>query len=169
MTDTDPLSGIVEQTADIVCTREPPVIPEGWAFERCADDRLIAVCGRNHPLAAQPSISSEDLGKAKWLLNRVGSVARRRFEDVALERDWPQDCRCQMIMHIPELTKEMLTTGKYLAVLPRSVALPWLAAAEVVELQTEIDSPLPPLGFLWSPDQAGTATTSFVLHLRRER
>ncbi len=31
-----------------------------------------------------------------------------------------------MIMHIPELTYEMLATGKYVAILPRSVAIPWL-------------------------------------------
>lgn len=169
MNDTDPLGGIVEQTADIVCTREPSVLPEGWTFERCAEDKLIAVCGRNHPFASKQTITTVELGQTKWLLNRVGSVARQRFEDIASEHDWPQECRCQMIMHIPELTKEMLATGTYLAILPRSVALPWLASEEVVELQTEIDNPLPPLGFLWSPDQAGTATTSFVTHLRRER
>ncbi len=169
MNDTDPLGGIVEQTADIVCTREPSVVPEGWTFERCADDMLIAVCGHNHPYSSLQTITTEELGQTKWLLNRVGSVARQRFEDIASEHGWPQDCRCQMIMHIPELTKEMLATGKYLAILPRSVALPWLASAEILELQTEINSPLPPLGFLWSPDNAGTATASFVTHLRRTR
>lgn len=169
MNDTDPLGGVVDQTADIVCTREPSVVPEGWTFERCAEDELIAVCGHSHPFAARQAIPTDELGQTKWLMNRVGSVARRRFEDMAAEHAWPQDCRCQMIMHIPELTKEMLASGNYLAIAPRSVALPWLASAEVVELQTEINSPLPPLGFLWSPDQAGTATRSFVTHLRNER
>jgi DNA-binding transcriptional LysR family regulator len=169
LNDTDPLGGIVAQTADIVCTREPSVIPEGWSFERCVDDELIAVCGHDHPFATQQIITADALGRAKWLLNRVGSVARLRFEDIASEYGWPQDCRCQMIMHIPDLTREMLATGKYLAIVPRSVALPWLVAAEVVELRTEINSPLRPLGFLWAPDQAGTATTAFVAHLRRQR
>lgn len=169
LNDTDPLGGIVAQTADIICTREPPVIPEGWTFERSVEDELIAVCGHNHPFAAQQTISAEALGRAKWLLNRVGSVARLRFEHIAAEYGWPQDCRCQMIMHIPDLTKEMLATGKYLAILPRSVALPWLVSAVAVQLKTEINAPLPPLGFLWAPDQAGTATKSFVAHLRRQR
>ncbi len=169
MIDTAPLGGIVEDTADIVCTREPSVVPEGWAFERCADDMLIAACGQHHPFAKRSAIGTEELGQAKWLLNRVGSVARKRFEDIAAKHDWPQSSRCQIIMHIPEQTKDMLTKGDYLAILPRSVALPWLAAAEVVELKTEVNAPLPPLGFLWSPDKAGTATRAFAAHLRRQR
>jgi DNA-binding transcriptional LysR family regulator len=166
MSDMDPLRGIVEQTADVVCTREPQVIPEGWVFEACTDDVLIVVCGANHPMAERKDIPIEELGQTKWLLNRVGSVARQRFEDIAIEHDWPQSCRCQIIMHIPELTKEMLVTGKYLAILPRSVSLPWLASGEVVALNTEVQTTLGRLGCLWSPDQAGLATKAFVAHLR---
>lgn len=169
MSDTDPLGGIVEQTADVVCTREPSVLPQGWVFERSAKDMLVAVCGRKHPFAEQKNIGPEELGQAKWLQNRVGSVARQRFEDIAMEHNWPQSCRCQMMMHIPELTKEMVATGKYLAILPRSVALPWLASGDAVELETDMNSSLPPLGFLWPPDQAGFATTSFVSFLREAR
>jgi DNA-binding transcriptional LysR family regulator len=62
----------------------------------------------------------------------------------------------------------MLKTGKYLAVVPRSVALPWLASSEVIELKTQMNAPLPPLGFLWAPDQAGPATTSFVTFLKKD-
>lgn len=169
MNDTAPLGGIVAQTADIVCTREPQVVPEGWVFEACIEDVLIVVCGKTHPLAQRLGITITDLGQAKWLLNRVGSVARQRFEDIAMEHDWPQGCRCQIIMHIPELTKEMLATGQYLAILPRSVSLPWLASGDVVALETEVQTSLPVLGFLWSPDRAGSATAAFVAHLRREQ
>lgn len=167
--DTDPLGGIVEGTVDIVCTREPSVIPEGWVFERCVDDLLIAVCGTNHPLAMASSISMKDLGDAKWLMNRVGSVARSRFEDLAAENEWDRSTRCQVIMHIPELTKEMLQTGQYLAIIPRSVAVPWLESGEIKELVTEINVPLPPLGFLWEKNRAGPATAAFVANLRKSR
>jgi len=134
LSDAEPLRGITEGSVDVVCTREPTVIPQGWFFERHVDDLLIAICGINHPLAAKTEITTEELGQAKWLLNRVGSVARDRFEKIASENDWQGSARCQMIMHIPEMTKEMLTTGKYLAILPRSVALPWLAAGLVKEV-----------------------------------
>lgn len=32
--DTAPIGGVTDGSADIVCTREPAVTPEGWTFER---------------------------------------------------------------------------------------------------------------------------------------
>ena len=167
--DGDPLGGISEDSADIVCTRRPSVVPEGWTFERCLDDALVAVAGHTHPLSRLPAVGPEDLASSKWLLNRVGSVARNRFEDLSAAGGWTQSTRCQVVMHIPELTKEMLLTGKYLAVLPRSVALPWLDTGLVKELNTEINMPLAPLGFLWRAGGAGSATATFAAHLRSLR
>lgn len=165
--DTAPLSGIVDGSVDVVCTREPSVIPEGWAFERRVDDMLIAVCGTDHPFAAAKTVATQELGHAKWLLNRVGSVARDRFEEMAQANAWPQSTRCPVVMHIPDLTREMLATSKYLAILPKSVAIPWLERGVVKELHTEINAPLRPLGFLWEQDRAGTATRAFLAHLRK--
>ncbi|SMX26595.1 HTH-type transcriptional regulator GbpR [Pelagimonas phthalicica] len=166
VSDTDPLGQIVDRSVDVVCTREPAVVPAGWRFHKCLDDGLIAVCGRSHPLAKRSKISNADLAEAKWLLNRVGSVARARFEEIAQAHGWPRESRCQMIMHIPELTKEMLATGKYLAILPRSVAMPWLDVGDVIEMETEISAPLRPLGLLWEQDKAGSATAALVSHLK---
>ncbi len=165
--DADPLGGIAEQSVDILCSREPAVIPEGWVFERCVEDSLIAVCGRSHPLAQQIEIVEQELGNSIWLMNRVGSVARERFEALAQRHAWPSTCRCNMIMHIPEMTKEMLDTGKYLTIVPRSVALPWLETGDVLALDTQVNTPLKPLGFLWNKDHAGKATTAFANHLQR--
>ena len=167
MSDTMPFVGIVDGSVDIVCTREPLATPEGWLFERCIDDILIAVCGRTHPFAKAADVSEQELGQASWLINRVGSVARNRFEEIAQANNWPQSGRCQIVMHIPDVTREMLITGKHLAVLPRSVALPWLERGEVKELKTKINAPLRPLGCLWEKERAGAATRSFVAHLKK--
>jgi DNA-binding transcriptional LysR family regulator len=166
ISDADPLAGIVEDSIDVVFTRKPPVLPEGWSFEACVADRLVVVCGRTHELAGNADITTEALGSSKWLLNRVGSVARERFEEIAIRHNWPQECRCQMIMHIPELTKEMLDTGKYLALLPRSVTRPWLGAGDVVELKSEVNIDLAPLGYLSKLDRTGSATETFLAHIR---
>lgn len=166
MDDGAPLAGIVEGSVDIVCTREPAVVPEGWAFERCLDDTLIVVCGPTHPFAGNEHITEEALGAGHWLMNRVGSVARNRFEEVAARNDWSQDVRCAMIMHIPELTLEMLNTGKYLGILPRSVALPWLQSGLVARVKTGMDKPLRPLGFLLQDQSPGRAATLFAKHFK---
>ena len=163
--DIDPFGGIAENAYDIVCTREPSIIPEGWTFERCMKDELIAVCGITHRFAFRCNIAIKELGQARWLQNRVGSVARDRFEEISCKGDWPWSARCQIIMHIPELTREMLLTGRYLAILPRSVATPWLRTGEVRELRTEINAPLAPLGFLWRKARAGSATSRLAAHI----
>lgn len=165
----DPLSRVTGDAPDIVCTREPSIVPEGWVFVTCASDELTTVCGKTHPFANRRSGSPEELGQAKWLLNRVGSVARDRFEELALAHDWPPSARCHIVMHIPALTREMLLTGDYLAILPRSVASPWLASEMILDLDTVVTKPLAPLGFLWREDRATPATTRFAEYLMRAK
>lgn len=163
---TDPLGSLAGSAADIVCNREPNVIPKGWVFDTCCEDSLIAVCGEGHPLANRSGITAEELGACKWLLNRVGSVARSRFEDLARKHDWPSSARCQVIMHIPFLTYEMLRSDAYLAILPRSVAAPWLEDGSVREVDADIAIPLAPLGILWREQNAGEAATRLANHLK---
>ena len=162
----DPTAALTDETVDLVCMRQPPVLPEGWFFEPCLNDQLVAVCGLKHAFAERRIIDVDDLGSARWLLHRVGSVARSCFEDLSREYGWTVESRCQVVMHIPSLTHEMLATGRYVAILPRSVALPWLADGSVVELDTVVTRPLPPLGVLWKRDTAPTATARFAAHLK---
>jgi DNA-binding transcriptional LysR family regulator len=162
-----PLTGISENSADIICTREPEVIPKGWQFRRCRGDALIVVCGRSHPLADVASPSLEQLGESRWLMNHVGSVARNRFEEIAVRAGWSSSTRCEIVMHIPDLTREMIETGHYLAILPQSVALPWFDQRQVVALTTDITLPLAPLGYLWKEARAGSATARFAAVLNQ--
>jgi DNA-binding transcriptional LysR family regulator len=163
----NPLNSVANASADIICARAPSTIPEGWYFEFCLEDYLVAVCGAPHPLAKSGKVPLDRLGEESWLQNRVGSVARNRFEEISAKENWPRSARCPLTMHVPDLTREMLVTGQYLAILPRSVALPWLNAGDVVELDTEINCDLPPLGFLWDSVNAGTATQKIVAQLTR--
>lgn len=162
---TTPLGGVADGSADIICTRKPEVIPKTWTFEHCVDDALVAVCGTNHPLAQVDLPTLEQLGTGKWLMNHVGSVARDQFEKVFAQAGWSQNARCQVVMHIPSLTKEMLETGRYLAILPRSVAAPWLEGGDICELRSDVSKPLAPLGYLWRAEQASEATVTFAKFL----
>ena len=152
----------VPEAADILCTREPEIVPEGWQFVPCLEDQLIVVCGARHPLALKPKVSAKELGQYKWLMNRVASVARRRFEDAFLAHDWAEDVRGSLILHIPELTKELLTSRDFLAILPKSVALPWLTSGEIAALDTSLSEQLAPLGILRPQAKQGGAIERFV-------
>lgn len=163
----DPFAPLVEGGCDLLCLREPEVVPKGWLFHRCLDDALVVVCDRANPLARKVKVTPEDLGQATWLLNRVGSVARTRFEDFAAAHGWPESLRCAYVMHIPSLTFEMLATGRYLALIPRSAALPWIRSGAVVELATPMTSPLRPLGYLRADEPGSPAIRAFAAALER--
>jgi DNA-binding transcriptional LysR family regulator len=163
----DPLSLARDDGVDIICARQPNIVPHNWVFDRCVDDRLVVACGRGHPLARAGRATPEELGKCKWLLNRVGSVARTRFEEAFKSFDWPEEARCPLVFQIPVLTKEFLSSGDYLAVMPESVTLPWLREGTICLIETELTKPLPPLGILRRDDVAGGATERLANFLTR--
>lgn len=161
----DPLRHIADGECDILCVRQPEVIPKGWAFQECQDDALITACGAGHPLAGATDISLETLGEYRWLMNRTDSIARARFEEVFAAQGWPETSRCNAILHIPELTHQLLSTGDYLAILPRSVARPFVDRGTMVELSCPMTFPLAPLGYIWKGERASRAETLFAAYL----
>lgn len=156
------IDGALLEEAEIACTREPSVIPEGWQFLRCSADQLVVVCGEQHPLAAQQSATTEELGQYRWLMNRVGSVARRRFEETYHACNWSEDVRGSLVIHVPELTREILATQDVLAILPQSAAQPWIASGRVRALETSMTAELRPLGLLHPVKGEGLATRRFT-------
>jgi len=153
---------VLADQADIVCTRKPQIIPEGWEFLPCLEDKLVVVCGSKHPLATQSTVTPNDLGQFKWLMNRVGSVARQKFEDAFKVNDWPDKVRGSLTLHVPELTRGILLNNDHLAILPQSVARPWLRSNVVKELDTELTETLPPLGILRPETRNSAATSKFT-------
>ena len=160
------LVAIAEGACDILCLREPNVVPEGWVFEACRPDALIVVCGPQHPLAKAGHVTQHSLGGYRWLMNRVDSIARRRYEEMHSAQGWPDELRCHVVTHIPEMTVRLLASDPYLALLPRAIATPYLAGGQIVELPCDIAFPLSPLGFLWEEAKATRTTKLFVQALR---
>ncbi len=161
----DPLTALTGDQADLICTRETDVLPSGWSFVPCIEDKLVVVCGAAHPLAHQTDPDPAELGAYKWLQNRTGSIARAHFERLYADHDWPHSTRCQVITHVPELTKELLETGEYIAILPRSVTRPWVSQGTIHVIAAPLSLPLHPLGYIWRAGQSGEATTRFANHL----
>ena len=161
----DPLQQIASDSCDILCIRTPEVIPEGWHFLACREDALITVCRPGHPLAGRGAITPSELGAYRWLMNRIDSIARIRFEEAAAEHGWGNATRCDIIVHVPEMTVRLLNSEDFLALIPRSVALPFLQAGQIVELDGALRFALSPLGFLWKGEQASQATKHFAKFL----
>lgn len=161
----DPLLAVSEDTADVILTREPHVVPKEWVFQSVMDDALIIVGGNKHPLRGEAAVSLETLGEQTWLMNRVGSVARNYLEELTLRNGWSNDKRCFVTMHIPDLTLRMLATGKYLTIIPRSVAQPWLVDGDVVQISPELSVSIPPLGAVFHGENTGSAALKFIAHL----
>ena len=149
-------------SADIICSREPRIIPEGWRFVPCLEDRLIVVCGAHHPLASKADVDEQDLGQYRWLMNRSGSIARHKFEKAFESYGWSEKSRGSLILHVPELTRDLLTSQEYLAILPQSVAQPWLSSGLVKSLETKLTEPLPPLGVMRPLTTQETAIETFT-------
>lgn len=155
-------SGMADGVFDILCTRKPLVLSEGWRFNACAEDRLTVICHPSHPLVGKTTVSTSDLGQATWLSHRVGSVARERLEEAYTRFEWSSLILCRINAHIPELTRDLLLDGTRLSLMPRSVMLPWLRTGALVELETELAQPLASLGCLWKPNDSSQAVRRVV-------
>lgn len=163
----DPLAQIAEDGCDILCIRQQEVVPKGWEFVTCQEDALITVCGPSHPLARSETIDIDMLGKERWLMNRVDSIARAKFEETMEARGWDRSTRCNVVVHVPEITRQMLSTGEYLTLMPQSIARPYIGWGNMVELKNALTFPLAPLGFFWKGEQAGRAVSLFAACLKR--
>ena len=150
----NPFESIAHGNCDMLCLSQPHVIPEDWTFVEVLSDALVVICGAGHALAARGTVSTDDLKAAQWLVTRRSSVARDRLEDLAEDIGLPDTHRSGVVTHVPSLTLELLTRHDYLALIPRSVALPWIANGWVAELDTPATTRLNPLGFLWQPEKA---------------
>lgn len=159
-------TGLVDADLDVICCREPAVIPEGWTFARCLDDELVVICDAGHPLAGKDKVTLDDLSGVAWLPNVVSSLPRRRFEAFMAETGWPEPPSQPVQTRSPMLTWSLLRTNGLVTLVPRSVFRPWLARGFLAALDTPLTTPLAPIGHLWRPEAAGRATRLFAAFLK---
>ncbi|WP_142502628.1 LysR substrate-binding domain-containing protein [Klebsiella sp. 2680] len=133
---------------DLVCCRKPLVIPEGWDFTPCVNDKLIVVCSQGHFLAGDSMAKLDALQSATWLMALVGTLARQHFEEMMTRLQWPQVRRFHIISREMIIIMSIMKQAKLLALLPRSIITPWLENSFFAELNTCIHIPLDDIGFL---------------------
>jgi DNA-binding transcriptional LysR family regulator len=165
MGDETSLSLAIESAPDLILTRAPTVMPENWTFRACVDDRMTAVCHPSHPLAHRNELTPCDLADARWQAHRSGSLARTVLEDLAHRYEWHGFNMGSTILHTADLTRDLLSEGRLLAFLPRSVLLQDIEAGRLIELDAGISQPLNPVGLLFRADAQAAVTQRIAASL----
>ena len=160
-----PLDIIASGQCDVLCTGEPTIIPEDCSFVRCCDDRLVVVGRSDNACARKGRASMDELAQEGWLLAPSGTVSRQRFEEVSEMMDLPVENRCSVITNMPSVTLELIRQRNLLALLPESIALPWIASGQVSVIESDASIPLPPLGAVFQNEGTVPSARTLVKEL----
>jgi LysR family transcriptional regulator of gallate degradation len=90
--------------------------------EPLSDDQVVVLCGRHHPLAADPAPSLDELARYPWIVAPPLSPLRRQWESLFADMERPEcPVECESIMVVINLLaqSEFLTLAS-----PRQVELP---------------------------------------------
>jgi DNA-binding transcriptional LysR family regulator len=142
------LAATIESEAlDVVCCRQPALLPAGWAFRPCLADAFVVVCGPRHPLARAGAPAPEQLAAATWLPNTPGSAAHEQLEKLSQAQGWTPRL-CAITTRVTALTWALLDADDLLTLVPLSVVRPWVNRALLHVLPLEQQQLLQPLGLL---------------------
>jgi DNA-binding transcriptional LysR family regulator len=152
---------------DMVCCLKKEVLPDGWEFIPCLNDRLVAVCSTESSLAALQNASPEELGQATWLPNHARTASRRGFEYLRAKHNWQNVKTVNLSTRSATATLALLRARDLATVLPRSLAARWIEQGLAVELPVDIEIPHWQLGIHWHPKSASPAALKLVKALQR--
>jgi DNA-binding transcriptional LysR family regulator len=161
----DQLLAVARGEVDLVVCRRPSNIPEGWEFQPLREDRLVVVCRSTHPLARSRVIRPSDLADQTWLLLPTGSQARRQFDKFSEALPKMPATYPVVTVSLPMIWA-LLQSRPLLALLPRNLATPSLAAGELVELLVDPSTTMEPIGVLQPEKSATEASRRFTTYLR---
>ncbi len=138
---------IAAGTTDIVFCRQPVVLPQGWQFQACVEDRFVVVCGNHHPLRRRRIVRLQDLEHVTWLPNSLASAAHIRFEELTAPLGWsPRSCG--ILTRMSALTWTLLDTAPLVTLVPLGVVSPWVERRLLHVLPLELEMPFEPIGML---------------------
>lgn len=147
---------------DVICCRDRDILPDEWSFVPCVQDELVPICSPRHPLAGREDVTLEELGQQVWLQNHISTVARRRFDELVDRQGWKEVQKVHILSQNSMLVASMLRQNSCITLVPRSVLAPWLSDGLLCEIPAGLQLKLPPLGYLWRPDHAGSAARYLV-------
>jgi DNA-binding transcriptional LysR family regulator len=155
---------------DIICRRQlvpdqlVPV-PHGWNFEPLVPDRLVVVCGPEHPLTRRRRLVVGDLRNETWLPLPMETGARPRFDELMM-RHGISPRTCPIVSTAPAMVWAMVTKQRLIAMVPFSVVRPLIEADQMKTLPLAETPPFGSLGVMHRSEDSGKAAMLLAAFLR---
>jgi DNA-binding transcriptional LysR family regulator len=112
---------LIERRVDLLVVRRfAPIADERLAFELLFDDSFVVAASAHGPWARRRSIELAELAQESWLLPPAESVASEVAREIfrASGLDYP---RATVVTLAAEVRMSLLTTGRFVTILPESM------------------------------------------------
>lgn len=139
--------------------------PADLTQETLADDQVLVLCGRHHPLASDTDVSLADLARYPWIVAPPLSPLRQLWEQMFAGQalpDGPVECESIMVAINLLAQSHFLTLAS-----PRQVELP-LQANRLAQVGSSIKTPNRPIGMITRKNWRPTETEQRFIHLVAE-
>ncbi|WP_246013367.1 LysR family transcriptional regulator [Pigmentiphaga humi] len=140
---------------DVLVSRSLPSLDsEIYRSVTLLDDAVILACSPGHPLALSERIGLADCVAYPWVTAPPQTRVRTELESFLRQREFAvPDVVGALSL---EFALEMLASGVYLCMLPRSVAMVHQARGAVHVLPTVLEVEFPPLAAIWRRERSST-------------
>lgn len=122
---------VAHREIDVALCRAPTLLPQGWRFSPLLQDHFVVVAGSQHPMVRDERIALAQLRQQTWLAMPTGSAARSMFDTLFSNGAPPL---CQISSRMPMVLWSLLKEQPLLALVPASVARPFVQSGDLVEL-----------------------------------
>jgi DNA-binding transcriptional LysR family regulator len=156
-----------ERDVDLLIARRLGLFAEEkFRFEILYDDSYVVVAGAQSPWARRRSIALAELVNEPWLLpppeRALGPVFLEAFRASGL--DYP---RTSVFTVLPEMRINLLTTGRFLTIVPMSV-LRFSKRPEIKVLPVELQHARAPIGIVTLKNRTLGPVAQLFIHNARE-
>lgn len=131
-------------------------------YERLADEPVCAVARPGHPTLGQAALTLKQLERAAWIVPRMGSVLRHRFELMF------QEAGLGIPLHLIEtssilFTTKMLQQSDFIAVVPTEVARYYASYGMLAVLPIQLSCTMDAFGIILRKDWLLSPAAKVVL------
>jgi DNA-binding transcriptional LysR family regulator len=151
---------------DLALVRQPEVVPSGFEFRPLLEDRFVVVCAPAHRMARRRDLDWQTLSTCTWLPQAVGSAAREVL-DHQMGLLGVQPRTVPVLTRVSMLTVSLVQSLDVLALVPLSVAKPWVDTAQLIVVDLRPVPSFRPLGLVMPADLPTSAAQTFADFLAR--